>query len=95
MNVRLGTFTECGSRARGFRREGLVVATRAREKMCAVNVPVEAVIASGHPFLAQSPNLCIRDQPVLRKENGQSHTLPPSPMNRPIPSSATGKNNCR
>ena len=23
MNVRLGTFTECGSRARGFRREGL------------------------------------------------------------------------
>ena len=32
----------------GFRvREGLVVATRAREKMCAVNVSVEAVIASG------------------------------------------------
>ena len=31
----------------GFRREGLVVAPRAREKMCAVNVSVEAVIASG------------------------------------------------
>ena len=31
----------------GFRREGLVVATRAREQMCAVNVSVEAVIASG------------------------------------------------
>ena len=54
MNVRLGTFTECGSRARGFRREGLVVATRAREKMCAVNVSVEAVIASGPESLRSS-----------------------------------------
>ena len=54
MNVRLGTFTECGSRARGFRREGLVVATRAREKMCAVNVSVEAVIASGPETLRSS-----------------------------------------
>ena len=54
MNVRLGTFTECGSRARGFRREGLVLATRAREKMCAVNVSVEAVIASGPETLRSS-----------------------------------------
>ena len=54
MNVRLGTFTECGSRARGFRREGLVVATRAREKMSAVNVSVEAVIASGPETLRSS-----------------------------------------
>ena len=54
VNVRLGTVTECGSRARGFRREGLVVATRAREKMCAVNVSVEAVIASGPETLRSS-----------------------------------------
>ena len=31
----------------------------------------------------------IRDQPVLREENGQSHTDPGVSMNRPIASSAT------
>ena len=34
-----------GSRARGFRREGLVVATRAREKMCAVGTEAAASMA--------------------------------------------------
>ena len=48
-----------------------------------------------HPFLAQSPHLGIRDQPVLHKENGQSHTTLGGSTNRPIASSATGKNNCR
>ena len=30
----------------------------------------------GHSFLTQSPNLRIRDQPVLPAENGQCHTAP-------------------
>ena len=87
MNVRLGTFTECGSRARGFRREGLVVATASpREDVRRERLP-------RHPFLAQSPHLGIPDQPVLHKENGQSHTTLGGSTNRPIASSATGKNN--
>ena len=49
----------------------------------------------GHPFLTQSPNLRVRDQPVLHEENGQSHTTLGGATNRPIASSATGKNNCR
>ena len=48
-----------------------------------------------HPLLAQSPNLSIRDQPVLREENGQCHTPRGRPRDRPIAASATGKNNCR
>ena len=48
-----------------------------------------------HPFLSQSPNLRIRDQPVLREENGQCHTPRGRPRDRPTAASATGKNNCR
>ena len=48
-----------------------------------------------HPLLAQSPNLRIRDQPVLRQENGQCHTLRGCSRDRPIATTATGKNNCR
>jgi hypothetical protein len=46
-------------------------------------------------FLAQSPNLRIRDQPVLREENGQCHTLRGCSRDRPIATTATGKNNYR
>ena len=35
-----------------------------------------------HPLLAQSPNLGIGDQPVLREENGQCHTLSRVPPRR-------------
>ena len=49
----------------------------------------------GHPLLAQTPNLCVRDQPVLPEENGQSRT-PHGPSNGPpIAPSPTGQNNCR
>ncbi len=48
-----------------------------------------------HPLLAQSPNLRIRDQPVLREENGQCHTSRGYPRDGPIAAAATGKNNCR
>ena len=46
-------------------------------------------------FSAQSPNLRIRDQPVLHEENGQCHTPRGYPRDGPIAVSATGKNNCR
>ena len=48
-----------------------------------------------HPLLPQSPNLRIRDQPVLHEENGQCHTPRGCSRDRPIAASATGKNSCR
>ena len=57
-----------------------------------------AVAASVLPAIRFSRNrrtLRIRDQPALREENGQCHTLRGCPRDRPTVASATGKNNCR
>ena len=102
-----GTTSVCHTSANGSSRvrhvrsafaddgNGPLCHSRAARSLIPAAAAAAASVCPAIRFSPQSPNLRIRDQPVLHQENGQSRTPRGCSRERPIAPSTPGKNNCR